>query len=80
MYFAPGYTATQGREGEGTEELGIPNSMKFPDHGGTLLKQHKDGCLLKKALLKVPSFSSATLGYKLTHFLSYLTAVSLQGL
>lgn len=41
MYFSQGYTAIQGREGEGTEELGIPSSVKFPDHAGTLLKQPK---------------------------------------
>lgn len=63
MYFAPGYTAIQGREGEGTEELGIPSSMKFPYHEGTLLKQAKDDCLLKKksfAEMKDPVLASAT--------------------
>lgn len=57
MYFAQRYTAIQGREGKGTEELGIPSSMNFPDHAGTLLKQLKMFCLFfflnkKKALLK----------------------------
>lgn len=83
MYFAPGYTAIQGREGEGTEELGIPSSMKFPYHEGTLLKQAKDDCLLKKkALLKsrTQSLQVLPLGHKLIDFLSYLTAVSLQDL
>lgn len=41
MYFAQGHAAIQGREREGTEELGIPSSIKFPDHAGALSKQPK---------------------------------------
>lgn len=41
MYFAEGMQQFKGREGEGTEELGIPSSVKFPDRAVTVLKQPK---------------------------------------
>jgi len=72
MYFAEGYAVIPGREGEGTEELGIPTSMKFPDHAGTIPQQSKIFGFFKKkksfAEIKHSVLGSAAPGRKQNRF------------
>lgn len=80
MYFAQGHAAIQGREREGTEELGIPSSLTMQ----ALSKQPKI-CFLYlffKALLKssIQFLGVPHQAINKKDFISCLTGVSFQGL